>query len=128
MKILKLEYHFDQCEIREFHGISFPTGEDGGSEQLTSGHLTFVCYHSQLNTALCSVLATDTFPFLKFYYGTHSNGQNNLTTFSKNTFVLKFAPIHVKKCWAMLEKLFTYFFVRFGKSVVYRFEEFRSKK
>ena len=27
MKSLKFEYHFDQCEIREFHGISFSTGE-----------------------------------------------------------------------------------------------------
>ena len=30
MESLKLENHFDQCEIRELHGISFATGEDGG--------------------------------------------------------------------------------------------------
>ena len=46
MKSLKLEYHFDHCEIREFHGISFPTGEDGGKRTIDKWALNF-CVLSQ---------------------------------------------------------------------------------
>ena len=47
MKSLKFEYHFDQCEIREFHGISFSTGEDGGKRAIDKWALNF-CVLSQL--------------------------------------------------------------------------------